>query len=73
MHLYYTAVKDENPLVTFDRVGKNIDRTIAVIDRTVQRIENRDFYLAVADRPGKLCGDCDMRHYCDSEQRRCYW
>ncbi len=50
----------------FDKVDKKVDRTIAVIDKTVQKIEDKNFFLAVEDRPGKLCGDCDINHYCNA-------
>lgn len=66
MHIYYTSDKDGDPLVSFKKEGVMIDNTIADIDHTVQKIENKDFALAIEDRPRKLCSDCDMRYYCNA-------
>lgn len=66
MHLYYTSEKDGNPMVSFKKDSKNIDKTIEVIDKTVAKIEKKDFALSPENRQGKLCGDCDMRHYCNA-------
>lgn len=65
MHLYYTGEKNGNPFVTFNKDSKHINETIAVIDQTVTRIENRDFHID--ERPGKHCENCDIRHYCDTK------
>ena len=64
MHLYYTGEKDGNPYVSFNRDIKRIDKTIAVIDNTVNRIETKDYQIA--ERPSKHCENCDIRFYCDS-------
>jgi DNA helicase-2/ATP-dependent DNA helicase PcrA len=64
MHLYYTGEASGNPYVSFDNNRKRIDQTIAVIDKTVNRIEEKDYQIA--ERPDKHCKNCDIRFYCDS-------
>lgn len=64
MHLYYTGEETGNPFVSFDNNSKRIDQTIAVIDKTVNRIEAKDYQIV--DRPDKHCKNCDIRFYCDS-------
>ena len=65
MHLYYTGETEGNPYVSFAKDDKTIGRTIAQFDRTVERIERKDY--AIPCRPAKLCGECDMRAYCDNK------
>lgn len=62
-HLYYTSEETGNPYITFDKDSASINTTIRTFDNVVQRIEAKDF--AIPARPTKLCGDCDMHHYCD--------
>lgn len=68
MHLYYTGEQSGNPYVTFLKNNSSIDSTIKTFDKIVERIENRDF--AITKRPKKHCGNCDMRFYCDSKERK---
>ncbi|MGG3957438.1 ATP-dependent DNA helicase [Bhargavaea massiliensis] len=68
MHLYYTGEQSGNPYVTFVKNNSSIDSTIKTFDKIVERIENRDF--AITKRPKKHCGNCDMRFYCDSKERK---
>ncbi|MED0657122.1 ATP-dependent DNA helicase [Anoxybacillus ayderensis] len=68
MHLYYTGEQSGNPYVTFVKNSSSIDSTIKIFDKIVERIENRDF--AITKRPKKHCGNCDMRFYCDSKERK---
>ena len=63
-HLYYTSEAEGNPYITFSKDRRSIEQTIAVFDQVVHRIEQRDF--SIAERPTKLCRDCDMRFYCDA-------
>ena len=65
MHLYYTGENDGNPYVSFDKDARSIDQTMAMFDGIVARIEDRDF--EIASRPEKLCGNCDMKAYCDAK------
>ncbi len=62
-HLYYTGEESGNPFISWDKDSKSIDRTIADFDKTVSRIEDRDYRMK--SRPGKLCENCDARFYCD--------
>jgi DNA helicase-2/ATP-dependent DNA helicase PcrA len=62
-HLYYTSEETGNPYITFDKDNSSINATIRTFDNVVQRIEAKDF--AIPARPTKLCGDCDVHHYCD--------
>lgn len=64
-HNYYTSVEDGNPFITYVRDGKSIEATIKTFDEVVHRIEQNDF--AITERPTKLCGDCDMRFYCNKK------
>ena len=65
MHLYYTGADDGDPYVSFDKDARSIDQTMAMFDGIVARIEDRDF--EIASRPEKLCGNCDMKAYCDAK------
>ncbi len=49
MHLYYTAEKSGNPLLSFNKNNDHIDKTVSVIDKTVQKIEVK--YFGVTVRP----------------------
>jgi DNA helicase-2/ATP-dependent DNA helicase PcrA len=62
-HLYYTSEETGSPYITFDKDSSSINTTIHTFDNVVQRIEAKDF--AIPARPTKLCGDCDIHHYCD--------
>jgi len=64
-HLYYTSEESGNPYVTFAKDNKAISKTIDTFDKVVKRIDVKDF--AIPERPAKLCGDCDMRFYCDAK------
>ena len=63
-HLYYTSEEDGNPYITYPKDSRAIEKTIAVFDQVVHRIEQKDF--SIAERPAKLCPACDMRFYCDA-------
>ena len=63
-HLYYTSEEDGNPYITYPKNSRAIEKTIAVFDQVVHRIEQKDF--SIAERPAKLCPACDMRFYCDA-------
>jgi len=65
MHLYYTSEESGNPNITFPKNNQSIEVTIAAFDQVVSRVEAKDF--AIAERPTKLCKDCDMRFYCDAK------
>jgi DNA helicase-2/ATP-dependent DNA helicase PcrA len=64
-HLYYTSEETGSPYISWDKNKGAIDKTIAVFDETIRRIECKDF--AISQRPEKLCSDCDIRHYCDKK------
>lgn len=64
-HLYYTSEESGNPYISFDKNSRSVERTIAVFDRVVQRIETQDF--AIPERPVKACSTCDLRPYCDAK------
>lgn len=65
MHLYYTGENDGDPYISFDKDARSIDQTMAMFDGVVTRIKGRDF--EIASRPEKLCGNCDMKAYCDAK------
>ena len=64
-HLYYTSEETGNPYITFPKDDSAINSTIATFDEVVHRIESRDF--SIAERPEKLCKECDMRAHCDAK------
>lgn len=64
-HLYYTSEETGNPYISFEKDSSSINKTIQTFDQVVQRIEGKDF--AIPARPAKLCGDCDIRFYCDKK------
>ncbi|MGD9563076.1 MAG: ATP-dependent helicase [Pyrinomonadaceae bacterium] len=68
MHLYYTSEESGSPYITFPNDEVSIGKTIESFDGIVSRIENRDF--AIAERPKKLCRNCDMRFYCDAKEKQ---
>jgi DNA helicase-2/ATP-dependent DNA helicase PcrA len=63
--LYYTSEETGNPYISFEKDSGSINTTIQTFDQVVQRIEEKDF--AIPARPAKLCGDCDIRFYCDKK------
>ena len=64
LHLYYTGEgSDGNPYVSFDKDSSAIDTTMQSFDRVVNNIEKKNYNIA--ERPWKLCRNCDMRFYCD--------
>lgn len=65
-HLYYTSEEGGNPYISFDKNSRSVDRTIAVFDQVVHRIEAKDF--AIPERPAKACSTCDLRYYCDAKE-----
>lgn len=64
LHLYYTAAQDEVPYITWDRSQINIQHTIQGVDGVIASIEAKNFDNAQVEKCQKLCGNCDMRHYC---------
>ena len=67
MHLYYTSEESGSPYITFPNDEVSIGETIKTFDGIVSRIERKDF--TIAERPKKLCKNCDMRYYCDAKER----
>lgn len=66
-HLYYTSEENGNPYISFLKNSRSIEKTVSTFDEVVKRIEAKDFSLA--ERPEKLCRDCDLRFYCNAK----YW
>ncbi len=64
-HIYYTSEDAGNPYITYSKDSRSIQKTITAFDAVVHRIEYKDFKMA--QRPGKLCQACDIRHYCDTK------
>jgi DNA helicase-2/ATP-dependent DNA helicase PcrA len=65
MHLYYTKEEKGNPYISFEKKNLSVENTIKEFDTIVNKIESQDF--SIKERPKKICGDCDMRFYCDSK------
>lgn len=69
VHLYYTntTASQGNPYISWRRDQLPMEKTIRSFDATVNRIEKKDFRLP--KRPGKLCENCDMNHFCNRNFR----
>lgn len=66
MHLYYTGAESESPIISFDYNAKSIQKTIAEVTNIVDRIETKDFRQPPTKRCNQLCGNCDLKHFCDN-------
>ena len=66
MHLFYTGSTDESPFISYDFNEHAIDRTISEIDGVVQKIQKKDFDIDPHIRCKKLCGECDLKAYCNT-------
>lgn len=67
MHLYYTSEEAGSPYITFPNDAARVGKTIETFDGVVARIERKDF--AIAERPKKLCKNCDARFFCDAREK----
>jgi DNA helicase II / ATP-dependent DNA helicase PcrA len=67
MHIYYTGETEDSPYISFDKSASSIRETIEAFDATVQSIESRQYY--VKKRPKQHCPNCDMRYYCNQNER----
>jgi DNA helicase-2/ATP-dependent DNA helicase PcrA len=65
MHLYYTSTKDGDPRESFDYSQTAIDETLEAFDKTVQRIQGKEFKTKASNR--QTCDSCDFRHYCQGK------
>lgn len=66
MHLYYTGAESESPFISFDYNAKSIQKTIAEVTNIVDRIETKDFRQPPTKHCNQLCGNCDLKHFCDN-------
>ena len=62
LHLYYTGEEDGIPTISFDPKKAEIMETITDFDRTVRKIQNRNFEHRSTS--GRVCENCDFRFYC---------
>ena len=65
MNLYFTGEKDGVPTITFPYTKTAIDGTVEAFDRTVHKIQNKEFQHC-ADND-KTCQNCDFRYYCENK------
>lgn len=65
MNLYYTGEEAGVPTYRFPFERQSVEATIAGVDAVVGCMESKEF--AVAERPPKLCKECDLKPYCDRE------
>lgn len=65
MHLYYTGEETGSPYISYNRESDSINETISAFDAVVNRIESKDFDNSVVKKCKRLCGNCDMRFYCE--------
>lgn len=63
MNLYYTGEESGVPTYRFPYERTSVSATIQEVDRLVGCMEARKF--SVAERPAKLCKECDLKAYCD--------
>lgn len=63
LHLFYTGENIGNPYISWKHDENRIEETMAGIETVIADIESKRF--AVAERPLKLCRECDVRSYCD--------
>jgi DNA helicase-2/ATP-dependent DNA helicase PcrA len=62
MHLYYTGEENGVPTITFEPSRLEIQSTIADFDKTVRKIQAKNFSHKSAS--GRICENCDFRFYC---------
>lgn len=65
MHLYYTGAESESPFISFDYNAKSIQNTIGEVTNIVERIESKVFRQPPTRRCKQLCGNCDLKPFCD--------
>lgn len=63
MNLYYTGEEDGVPTYRFEYKPESVAKTIAGVDAVVGCMERKEFQ--VAERPPKLCKECELKPYCD--------
>ena len=68
LHLYYPKEDNGSPYITFKYVEGQIHETIQTFDAVVRKIEAKDFDPTKVQKSEKLCGDCDMKFYCNPRQ-----
>lgn len=66
MHLYYTGVENETPFISYDFNRATVEHTIDEVSGVVDKIENKEFKQDPKKRCKQLCGDCDLRNYCNT-------
>ena len=66
MHIYYTADDSADPRISFDYDKDAVDRTMSVFDKTVTKIQKKDFSGRCANP--RICDECDFRHYCRGKE-----
>jgi DNA helicase-2/ATP-dependent DNA helicase PcrA len=63
MHLYYTGETEGKPTIDYDNRASDMAKTIMAVDKTVRKIECKDFSgKSLSD---KTCKTCDLKHFCD--------
>lgn len=68
MHLYFPKEELGSPYITFRKDHGRIEETMSAFDEVVHKIEKKDFSLEHIQKSEKLCGNCDMRFYCNPNQ-----
>lgn len=63
MHLYFTAQDSGKPNISFDKDDKMIDNTINEFDKTIEKIQNKDF--SKRSHELRTCSNCNMNAYCN--------
>lgn len=64
--IYFTGDNDDDPVMTFPYEESSIDETMAQFDKTVKRIEQKQFYDGAKNL--NVCKNCDFHFYCRTKK-----
>jgi DNA helicase-2/ATP-dependent DNA helicase PcrA len=62
MHIYYTGETDGKPTISYDNRASDMVRTMRDIDKTVRKIQCKDFSAKSCKEI--LCKNCDFKYFC---------
>ena len=62
MHIYYTGETEGVPTISYDNRASEMVRTMREIDKTVRKIQCKDF--SAKSSKETLCKNCDFKYFC---------
>ena len=65
LNIYYTGEETGVPTYSFPHKRESVAKTIDAVNAVVGCMERKEFQ--VAERPPKLCKECELKPYCDRE------